>query len=291
MSKRNKTSNINYRFLSAKHFDELYQVNLKAFSDYLIPIRISEIQFENHIAQNAVDLNLSVGAFAEGKMVGFTLNGFGLWNGKQTAYDAGTGVIPDFRKRGVGRSMFDFLLPKLREIGTEQMLLEVIEGNEIGIRLYQKLGFEKTRKLLFFEQGESLDLKRNENIEIRELEDSDWNLLENFWDRNTSWQFSWESILRKTLSKTILGAFLDENIVGYGVVYPTSGMIPQIAVDKNCRRKGVASTILYELREHAEKDKKLKFSNVDESLVNVIEFVKRLDFKQTITQFEMIKTL
>lgn len=291
MTKRNKTSNINYRFLSVEDFDELYQTNLEAFSDYLIPTKITRKQFDNHIAQNAVDLNLSVGAFAANKMIGFTLNGFGLWNAKKTAYDAGTAVIPDFRKRGVGKALFSFLLPKLREIGIEQMLLEVIEKNENAIHLYQKLGFEKTRNLLFFEQGESLDLKRNDNVEIREIEKPDWKLLKTFWDGNTSWQFSSESIERKLLSKIILGAFLDETIVGYGVVYPTAGTVSQIAIDKKHRRKGVASTLLYEMKKRSEKDKKLKLSNVDESIISVTGLVKSLDFKQTITQFEMIKTL
>ena len=95
-------------------------------------------------------------------MVGYTLNGFGLWNGKQTAYDAGTGVIPGFRNQGIGKNMFEFLLPKLREIGIEQMLLEVIEKNENALKLYQNLGFENSRKLAFFEQSEHLILKPNE---------------------------------------------------------------------------------------------------------------------------------
>lgn len=291
MSEGNKTLNITYRFLSAEDFSVVHRTCLEAFSDYFIPVQLSEEQFENHTLQNAVDLNLSVGAFAEGKMVGYTLNGFGLWNGKQTVYDAGTGVIPEFRNQGIGRKMFDFLLPKLEEIGVRQILLEVIDDNRNALRLYLGLGFRHSRKLAFFEQVKNLNLKPNKAVEIREIENPDWQLFKTFWDGNPSWQFSSESIERKSSHKTILAAYLDKKCVGYGVVYPVSGIVPQIAVEKNNRRKGIGSAILEQLLTKTEKDIKLKFSNVDSSLKQVIGFIEYLEFNPTITQFEMIKLL
>lgn len=291
MPKRNKTSDINYRFLSNKHFDELYQTNLDAFSDYIVPFQMTSEQFKNHIAQNAVDLSLSVGAFAESKMVGFTLNGFGVWEGKKTAYDAGTGVIPEFRRRGIGESMFRFLFPKLRETGTEQILLEVIEKNKQAIGLYSKLGFEQSRRLLLFEQDELLELKRNEKIKIRELKNPDWKKLRTFGKGTVSWQFSTDSVKRKPPPKLILGAFLDETLVGYGVFFPRSGTVVHIAVAREHRRKRIASTLLFEMRAKCEEDVKLRFTNVDESLSNIIGLIKNFGFKQTISQIEMLKIL
>lgn len=290
MSKRNKTLNITYRFLTPEDFLTLHQTCLTAFSDYFVPVEISEAQFENHIFQNAVDLTLSVGAFFEEKMVGYTLNGFGLWNGKQTAYDAGTGVIPEFRNQGIGKNMFEFLLPKFREIGTRQMLLEVIEDNKNALKLYEGLGFKCSRKLAFFEENENLILKPNEEVEIREIEKPDWKLLKTFWDGNPSWQFSSESIERKSLPKIFFGAYLDEKCVGYGVTGP-KGIIHQIAVEKNHRRKGIGSAILAQFLTKIEKDNKLRFSNVDFSLKETIGFIEHLGFDLKITQLEMIKPL
>ncbi len=291
MTERNKTLNVNYRLLAAEDFPVVYQTLLDAFSDYIVPVKLSEIQFKNHILQNAVDLNFSVGAFAEEKMIGYTLNGFGLWNGKQTAYDAGTGVIPGFRNKGIGKAIFDFLLPKLREIGIEQMLLEVIENNENALKLYKKLGFKCSRELTFFEQNENLKLKSNSSVEIREIENPDWQLLETFWDGTPSWQFSSESIVRKLLPKIILGAYLEKKCVGYGIINPTAGVVPQIAVKKNHRRIGIGSAILEQLLTKTEEDKKLKFSNVDFSLKEAIGFIEHLQFSRTFTQLEMIMPL
>ncbi len=291
MSERNKTLNINYRFLSAEDFPVVHLACLEAFSDYLIPVQLSEAQFENHILQNAVDLDLSVGAFSDGKMVGYTLNGFGLWNGKQTVYDAGTGVVPAFRNQGIGRKMFDFLFPTLQEIGIRQILLEVIDDNTNALRLYLGLGFQHSRKLMFFEQVKNLNLKPNKSVEIREIENPDWQLFKTFWDGNPSWQFSSESIERKLFQKVVLSAYLDGKCVGYGVVYPISGVVPQIAVEKNNRRKGIGSAILEQLLTKTDKGIKLKFSNVDSSLKQLIGFIDYLEFNPTITQFEMIKPL
>jgi ribosomal protein S18 acetylase RimI-like enzyme len=291
MSDRNKTLNIDYRFLSNEDFLIVYRTLLDAFSDYIIPAKVTEIQFENLIAQNAVDFELSVGAFNQEKMVGYTLNGFGLWNGKKMAYDAGTGVIPGFRNKGIGTGIFDFLLPKLQRIGIEQMLLEVIEDNENAIKLYEKFGFKYSRELAFYEQTENCKLSSNKSIEIREIEKPDWNFLKKFRDGNPSWQFSSDSIERKLSSKIILGAFFDGKCVGYGIVFPTSGIVAQIAVDKNYRKKGIGSAILAKAIEKTDEGNFLKFSNVDFSLKEIIGFLEKLNFKHTLTQIEMIKTL
>ena len=291
MPKTNKNSAIEYRFLSPNDFDELYHVNLEAFSDYLVPLQMTKVQFENHITQNSVDLNFSVGAFANGKMVGFTLNGFGLWNGKKTAYDAGTGVIPGFRKKGIGQNIFEFLLPKLREKKIEQMLLEVLEKNDKAYGLYRKLGFQNTRRLLFFEKQDALKIISDQNIRIGEIKSPDWDQIKSFWDKKTSWQFSPEAFEKNLNPKIILGAFVEEKFAGYAAFYPNSGMIPQIAVDKPLRRKGIATALLAEIEKRMAKDKNLKFGNVDDSLNGFFGLLKRWGFKQTIAQIEMIKPL
>lgn len=282
---------IQYRFLGKKYFAALYETHHEAFSDYVVPLQMTEIQFANHIAQNNIDLKLSVGAFAGGRLVGYTLNGFGRWDGIQTAYDAGTGVIPDYRRKGIGRSLFEFLFPKLREIGIRQMLLEVISSNERAIELYRKLGFEETRKLLFFEQTGYIESSRSNGIRIRQIEEPVWDYLKLFWDKETSWQFSVEAIARKITSKSYYGAFCGSRCVAYSVLHPDSGIISQIAVDKEHRRKKVATMLLVEMQEKTKDGQRLRFSNVDTDLQSLIRFAGKLDFTPTISQYEMILKL
>ena len=290
MSDRNKTLNVNYRHLSANDFAAAHQTCLAAFSDYFVPFEISEMQFQNNLSQNAVDLNRSVGAFIDQSMVGYALCGFGLWNGKSTAYISGTGVIPEFRHRGIGARMFDFIIPKLAEIGTEQILLEVISKNENALKLYRKLGFECQRNLEIFEQPKSLELKPNRSVRIKKIENPDWNAFEKFWEGKPSWQFSSEAIQREILRKEFYVAYFDNEFVGYGVCSP-KGIISQLAVDRNHRRKGIGAAILAEMLANGDEKKSLRFSNIDSSLHETIGFIEHLSFSRILVQFEMIKPL
>lgn len=282
---------INYRFLSPHDFAALHAALLEAFSDYIVPFQLTESQFKNHIALNAVDINNSVGAFSDGKMIGFTLNGFGFWNGKPTVYDAGTGVFPGFRGRGIGAEIFEFMTPVLKQNGIAQILLEVITENEKAVRLYRKMGFEETRRLLLFQQQKPSAYGSNTDFTIREIAVPDWKLLKAFWDGNTSWQNSAEALERSLAGKIILGAFSKEKCVGYGIVYPKSGNIAQIAVDKNHRRNGVASLLLSEMRKVVGENELLRVTNVDSELKCAVDFFKNRNFSEALSQFEMIKAL
>ena len=66
------------------------------------------------------------------------MNALGEWQGKPTAYDAGTGVIPAYRRQGIAEELFTFMVPHLKEASVEQYLLEVLTGNERAVALYQE---------------------------------------------------------------------------------------------------------------------------------------------------------
>ena len=100
------------------------------------------------------DLEISAGAFDDGKMIGFYMNGVGSWQGKQTAYDAGTGVISEYRGGSVAKELFAFMVPRLKEVGIAQYLLEVLSENDRAVALYRKLGFVETRVLAVFRSDE-----------------------------------------------------------------------------------------------------------------------------------------
>src|SRR4051794_22495716 len=100
MNNLSETASRTCRFLDDSYFDALYTAFIEAFSDYVVPFALTHTQFKNHIILNGVDLDRTVGCFVDDVLVGFSLNGFGDWNGRPTVYDAGTGVRPDHRRRG-----------------------------------------------------------------------------------------------------------------------------------------------------------------------------------------------
>lgn len=278
---------ISYRFLFAADFIPLYECFLEAFSDYQVDMQMSREQFEQRITRDGVRLEISAGAFDNGKMIGFYMNGAGSWQRKQTAYDAGTGVIPEYRGRSVARELFAFMVPRLKEVGIEQYLLEVLSENERAVSLYRKLGFVETRVLAVLRSDEMVSrFVELREVSIRAVEEPDWPLFESFWDGYPSWQNSSRAVER-VVERTILAAYAGDKCVGYGVVFRPSGNLMQLAVAREYRRRGIGSRILAALSPN----EALKVNNIDENLEGTLAFFEANKFKIALKQYEMVKDL
>jgi ribosomal protein S18 acetylase RimI-like enzyme len=251
-------------------------------------MQMSREQFEQRIARDGVQLEISAGAFDDGKMIGFYINAVGLWQGKQTGYDAGTGVIPEYRGAGVAKELFAFVVERLKEISVSQYLLEVLTSNTPAVSLYRKLGFVETRVLAVLRSSEpvksSIELS---DVLIRSIQEPDWRLFASFWDGYPSWQNSNAAVERVANERTIIGAYVDAQCVGYGVVFRPSGNLMQLAVAREFRRRGIGSRILSVLSPN----EPLKVNNIDEKLTGTLAFFEANRFKIVLKQYEMVKGL
>ena len=134
-------------FLSEEKFPQIAGTFDEAFADYYQKsTRKAETWLFNRAAKNGVEWDYSVGAFDGERMVGITLIGISVWMGKLAAFDAGTGIVPDYRGRGLAAEMFQLAVPKLKQRGVTKFLLEVLQVNEPAIKAYQKSGFKITRE-------------------------------------------------------------------------------------------------------------------------------------------------
>ena len=168
---------ITNRLLSTSDLPSLHACFLEAFSDYQVDLRMTQEQFEQRLARDGVRMELSAAAFDDDRMIGFYINGIGEWQGKQTAYDAGTGVIPSYRNRGIAKDLFEFLVPRLKEVSVSQYLLEVITTNTPAVSLYRKVGFVGTRQLAVFRSDERIkNVGDPKGVSIRQVEQPDWEL-------------------------------------------------------------------------------------------------------------------
>ena len=289
----NETASRQCRFLNADDLPRLYDAFIEAFSDYVFPFALTETQFRNHILLNAVDLERTVGCLEGDKVVGFSLNGFGLWNGKQTVYDAGTGVIPAARRQGVSEAMFEMMLPIFTESGIEQCLLEVITNNHGAIRLYEKLQFQVVRELALLQcdGGIKAPFDPPPDVEIREITEPDWELFLTFWDGYPSWQNSIDAVGRSTPMKKIAGAFIDGKCVGYIVFSSKFGRVAQIAVTYNYRNRGIATMLLKKMQNDTAPGYSLQVINIDKSLSAAVSFFAERGFYERLSQHEMIKPM
>ncbi|MGH1519788.1 GNAT family N-acetyltransferase [Chryseobacterium sp. JK1] len=279
-----------FKTLSHISIDELLSVFNHSFSDYIVPFHLTKEVLLLKLDSEKLDLNISVGAFENDQLVSFILQAEKEEEGRKTIYNGGTGIVPEFRGKGLVRKMYDFIIPQLKERNAEVLLLEVIQGNDGAIRAYENLGFTIVRKFLCF-NGNINSVKEINEVSIQELEDFQWEKFRSFWDIEPSWQG--KNLILEDIKKDVLklGAFKDEVLVGYIVYHPVSKKVYQIAVDKKYRNKGIGTTLFKAIKDINQKQP-ISFNNVDEASENTTKFLeKTIGLNNWVSQFEMKKNI
>ncbi len=221
--------------LAHTSFETLAEAFGAAFAEY--EVQISPDELRTMLRRRGFDPTLSFAAFDDnGRIAGFTLNGIGSFGGVPTAYDTGTGTLPEYRGRGLATQIFEASLPHLRAAGITQYLLEVLQHNTAAVSVYRRLGFEVSREFNYFRGicGESTTpsalpsspgrsctpgtLPPSELHEAPNLPHFDHKVCPVgvadvrgvaavFWDFIPSWQNSFEAIERAPEDFITLGAF------------------------------------------------------------------------------------
>ncbi|MCG2461621.1 GNAT family N-acetyltransferase [Flavobacteriaceae bacterium F89] len=263
---------------------EILKVFNESFSDYFIPLQLTEEQLNSKILADKIKLDLSVGVFENGNLVAFILHGYDKINSEKIIYNGGTGVIPKNRGSGLTKQMHRFILPVLKEKGINKLYLEVIAENIQAIKSYKKSGYKVERELVCY-KGEIRISKINNNLEIKELQNYNWNSIQSFWDISPTWQNS-KNILNELRKTNIsLAAYIENQLTGYVIFNPKNKRIQQIAINKNYRKQKVASTLLSKLIE--DYGNTLWVINVDKSSKSVNAFFQKLGFEKNLEQLEM----
>ncbi len=280
---------IYYNPLDNVEIETIYKTFLSAFIDYTVPLNLPYLQFKHMLTRRGYNPQISVGAFNHNQLVGIVLNGQRNWNGKTTAYDLGTGVIADFRKQGITTNLLQIAQKQFCSAGIEQYLLEVITSNTAAVQLYKKNGFKIQREFQCYELEREICMQ-DLFYTVNHVSKLDWEQVEDFWDFRPSWQNSIESV--ETLSDSFIYSIVCKNnaIVGYGIIDKETGDIPQIAVDKNWRRKGIGSSLIVDLV-HNTKAHKIKLLNVQDQSHSIEQFLLKVGFKNSVRQYEMLLKL
>jgi len=261
------------RPLTAADFDAVHAAFMAAFSDYVVPLQPSREQLEEMLARRGWVPEASVGAFEDGKLVAFTVNGIDGTRG----YDSGTGVVPTHRRHGLAREIMRACYPLLRDRGCTEYVLEVLEGNARARELYLSEGFIVARELQCWTLAE-------EGGRPGRLAGGTPALQRDWWDVQPSWQNSPSSIARAKDTHVTLG---DDD--GYVIVFPNTGDVPQLAVRREGRRRGVGTRLLHAAAALAERP--LRIMNVDERDAGIAAFLEHAGAKRFVRQLEMTRPL
>ncbi|WET47487.1 GNAT family N-acetyltransferase [Chryseobacterium indologenes] len=272
-----------FKTLANVDVEELLAVFNHSFSDYVVPFHLTKEVLVSKIATEKLDMNVSAGAFEDGRLISFILQAEKVENGKKIIYNGGTGVVPERRGKGLVRKMYDFIIPILKERNADVLLLEVIEGNEAAIRAYENLGFTKVRRLVCFKGNINTGFPKT-NATIKELKELQWEKLQSFWDIEPSWQGAVFVLNPMPENFKALGAYVDENLVGYLIYNPISGKVHQIAVHKDYRNGGIGAGLFAAIAD----GQPIAINNVDEASQETAAFLdKKIGLQNWLSQFEM----
>ncbi len=272
--------------------DELFGAFQNAFEDY--EMQLDKNQLADMLKRRGFNPELSFGAFDGDKLVSFTFNGIGNYNGIPTAYDTGTGTTKDYRGKGLAQKIFNHSISFLKDAGIQQYILEVLQHNHGAVHLYKKMGFEVIREFEYYVFAKSkvvngnMVLSGDYAIEDKvSFEGLDMN---NFWDFHPSWQNSFESVSRQLEAFRSVGIFENEELIAYAVFEPENGDITQFAVHKNYRSKGLGTILFKEMMSRMDKED-FKIINTDLTCKPVHQFIESLGIELTGKQFEMRREL
>ncbi|MDB4941807.1 MAG: acetyltransferase, family [Labilithrix sp.] len=79
----------------------------------------------------------------EGRLIGFLL-GFIVFKQPKTGYVHLVGIHPDFRRKGVGRILYEEFTERCRTLGCERMKAITTTSNEGSLKFHHALGWQST---------------------------------------------------------------------------------------------------------------------------------------------------
>lgn len=268
--------------LSEIAFEELVDCFLKAFEGYFVSFPKNPDYFKNRWEIANVNYDLSYGMLENETLIGFIIHAIGERDGELTAYNTGTGVLANYRGRGIVNALYQFAIPKLKEKSLTRTSLEVIRENNPAIRAYKKIGFEVCKNYKCF-RGNIRTNYSDPLINEVNAQEFNWNRLPN--QDLYSWDNQKTSIMRGNYSfYQVQDGHGDE--VGAFVMNPKSGYLAQFDCFENTTHHW--DHLFKAIRSISHN---IIVNNVEESLSYKIEQLKRVGLDHTIDQFEMEKSI
>jgi ribosomal protein S18 acetylase RimI-like enzyme len=281
------------QYVLANQFSEekLVQAHNEIFIDYEGVSELSLEQFQAINVQRGVKYEYSIVALEENKIVGLILNAIREYKGILTAYDCGTGVIPEFRGKGIAKELFLKVKQLLLTNNCHKYVLEVIQTNDKACNLYKTQGFEIIREF-DCRIVKREDLEKNlssialDDLKFATFTTSDflWENIRPFQQYPPSWQNSNES-LKLSPRYTVLTVTENGTITGYAVFNPRSGEIAQIGGKE---MKILGTMIFHYILTQYVDIKQIYFINIDSKYEPLIELLAELGFTTFTKQYEMV---
>ena len=191
----------------------------EGFSNYFVPVQADVNSFLKRLASEDIEASSSFVAEEDGQLQGILLNGFYENKGEKSAWNGGTAVHPNARRKGVGRMLLQKSLEEYKTRGVKRASLEAIKENTGAILLYEEHGYKIKDELIFFKGN----IDKQSSIDVEYTRPA---LLPNLsiYNEDVPWQCRVQSNLSAQAS-----VFFDQskNPIGYMLFKQTNGETKQ----------------------------------------------------------------
>lgn len=260
---------------------EIIDVFNQCFSDYPIPYQLTMAAFDKKVKSENIHLDRSLGAYYNNQLIAFVL----IAICGNTAYNAGTGVLPLWRGFNLTVQIYRHMLPDLALDGIKSHSLEVLLRNSVALNVYKKIGFRISRKLTCYKGIIKIDNAiyghTIESVECLPLVDEN-----EFMDSQPTFQNSLLTINRKQDNLVFNVIKCGNEVMAWMIYDQEQWRIKSFAVKKEHRKKGYGSSLFSMLKSKAQ-NQVVSVINIDFTDAHTKSFLEKIGLKPYITQYEM----
>ena len=254
-----------------------------AFADYFVKINMTSEYMQLRHRMGRVDYELSYGVVDKGKLCAFIFTGIGNWKGLKTAYNAGTGVIPEYRGQQLVSKIYEHALPIWKSKGIQQALLEVIQENHLAIRVYEHVGFKIDRSFnIYSGKPDFSDYDAGYFVPLQIAKYPEWPAYEPLLAFQPSWEYSKDGVEAALDTYRFFQAYKDNQLVAFLIIQTGNGSIPQFG----CLPENQQELIHLFQSAHGQFPS-MRIINVDPEAAVANQVLTKLKFPIPVKQFEM----
>ena len=266
------------RHLGNTDFEIIMDCFLSAFENYFVKMPKDHNFYKERWTAAGVRFDLSYGMFDNEILVGFILHAIDERQGELTAYNSGTGVIPEYRGRRIVKSIYNFGIPDLVKNGITKCVLEVITENVKAIKSYEGIGFRIEKNYRCYSGSIQTDNEAKFTLKDVSFHAVNWHKIPN------QTFYSWDNQTR-SLEKGNYKYFEvhdDHTMASLFIINPESGYLAQFEVIE--KKEASWKTLFSAIQSQRET---VRINNIDHRLTAKIEAVESYGLKNTVDQYEM----
>ena len=251
-----------------------------AFSDYALPVHLSEADLSGLFLASGIDRSLSFGTFFEGQLVGCMLNSQGIYQGHLAAFDVATGVILEHRGKQVFGGLFAFARQTMKQYQIQRYYLEVLQQNTPAIALYKRHGFSITREFVVFSGSASPESRLPEGVQYTAFSAFDFSKTDGIHRNEPSYEHA-DSLLRLCPDLYEVAYVKAQNISAWCVFEKRTGQILQFGWDRIQDLREIVQWLLVRYSS-------VTVKNIDSTEQQLLDMMASLPFRMVARQYEMV---